>query len=189
MADLYCILAKNESIVMIGDFNRHIGNDKLGVYNNDPRISSGGQLIRDLISSGRFVLVNNLEITKGGPFTRFDPGDVSKKSCLDLVIVSVNLVQFVKELIIDSENIYQISRVTNVNGNLKLTPTDHHTLILTFQNLPTKVLDKPITKEVRWNYNKEGGWETYKEITEDKCNDLLNMFQVKLQANIFAAHD
>ena len=51
---------------------------------------------------------------------------------------------------IDSENKYQMSRATNVNGVLKLTPTDHHTLILTLQNLPMKVSDEPTKKEVGW---------------------------------------
>ena len=72
----------------------------------------------------------------------------------------------------------------NVNGVLKLTPTDHHTLILTLQNLPVKLSDKPTKKEIGWNFNKEGGWKTYEDITKDKCADLLNLFEHKSNCSV-----
>ena len=80
---------------------------------------------------------------RGGPFTRFSPSEPEnneRKSCLDLVIVSKNLSEHVEELIVDSENRFQISRVTAVNGDVKLTHTDHYTLILKLKNVPLKSL-------------------------------------------------
>ena len=44
--------------------------------------------------------MNNTDKAEGGPFTRFDPefpNDPSKKSCLDLAIVSRNLFPYVKQ--------------------------------------------------------------------------------------------
>ena len=78
---------------MIGDFNRKIG--KLVPGNNDDVESYGGSLIRQLIETGRYVLVNASDKVKGGPFTRYDPGDPNNKSVLDLVIVSSELENYV----------------------------------------------------------------------------------------------
>ena len=139
--ELFKIIARQESIIMIGDFNKHIGNDELGVTGNHDKISFGGHLVRDLLSSGEFELVNNSEKARGGPFTRFspsEPNNTERKSCLDFAIVSSNLMRYVKELIIDSSNQFQISRVTAANGGLRLTHTDHYTLILKLKNIPVK---------------------------------------------------
>ena len=57
--------------------------------------------MRELLLSGDFSLVNSSSKVIGGPFTRFDPSDPDNKSCLDLVIVSVNMNKYVKELYID----------------------------------------------------------------------------------------
>ena len=61
------------------------------------------------------MLVNNTSLTKNGPYTRYDPGapyDDSKKSCLELVIVSVNLFPFVQELFIDKDRLFTPARST-----------------------------------------------------------------------------
>ena len=47
-----------------------------------------------------------------------------------------------------------------------------------------KVSDEPTKKEVRWNFNKEGGWKTYEDITKDKCTDLLNLFKHKPSSSV-----
>ena len=86
----YKILADNEDVIEIGDLNKHIGNDKLGVTVNHPKISVGGHLVRDKIAAGSLILVNNHKKCFGGPFARFDPSDPhnpDKMSCLDLVLV------------------------------------------------------------------------------------------------------
>ena len=95
------IEAKNENLVLLGDLNRHIG---LAVENNHEKTTLGGKLLLSLLDNEEYVLVNALDKTKGGPFTRFDrrsPNDDSKKSLLDLVIVSRNLLRYVEKLEID----------------------------------------------------------------------------------------
>ena len=65
-------------------------------------ISFGGSLVRDLLASEEYILVNNSDKTKGGPLPRFDPANKENKSCLELVIISACLEPFIKELLIDS---------------------------------------------------------------------------------------
>ena len=71
-AAIHDILSKNEEIIVMGDFNKKVGNDHQGIKGNHPEISVGGHLVRDVVDSGALVLVNNLEKCHGGPYTRFD---------------------------------------------------------------------------------------------------------------------
>ena len=90
----------------MGDLNKHIGNDELGVKDNHSKISFGGKCIRDLLSGGNYICMNNSKKAKGGPFTRFDPSkptDINEMSCLDLIIASSNLEPFIKCINIDSQ--------------------------------------------------------------------------------------
>ena len=73
---------------MIGDLNRPVVGGELGMAGNKENISFGGQLIRDLIDSEEYVVVNNLDLAVGGPWTWLDPADPKLMSCLDLAIVS-----------------------------------------------------------------------------------------------------
>ena len=54
--------------------------------------------------SENFQLVNNTNVTKGGPFTRCDLADTSKKSLLTLIIVSKGLFPYIETLKIDNDN-------------------------------------------------------------------------------------
>ena len=80
-----------------------MGNDDLGVEGNHPEISFGGKLVRNLLASGQYILVNNTRVAVGGPFTRVDPSNENNKSCLGLVIASANLMPFIMELVVDKE--------------------------------------------------------------------------------------
>ena len=73
LAEIMKITRRNELLLIIGDINKHIGNDELGVTGNHQKISPGGKLIRELLSSEAFICMNNSSKAIGGPFTRFDP--------------------------------------------------------------------------------------------------------------------
>ena len=79
LKELANIEATKELALLVGDLNRAVGGGELGVEGNSSKISYGGQLIRDLVSAGDYVLLNNLSLAVGGPWTRVCPG-----SCLDL---------------------------------------------------------------------------------------------------------
>ena len=71
----------NESLILIGDMNKAIGNGQYGVKGNTSKVSFGGKLIHNLLSGGKYQLVNNSTKCVGGPFTRMDPSDSSRLSC------------------------------------------------------------------------------------------------------------
>ena len=95
--ELIKIEARQEAVLMVGDMNRAIGNDEHGVRGNKRKISPGGRLIRNLVSCGKFFLLNNMNSTKGGPWTRICPAG-GRPSCLDLALASSNLMPHVKEM-------------------------------------------------------------------------------------------
>ena len=51
-----------------------------------------------------------------------------------------------------------------VNGRKKLIYSDHHPIIIEFENLPKGWIAKE--KLGSWNRIKPGGWEQYKNLTE-----------------------
>ena len=110
-SDLDKIKLRGEHAILIGDLNKHVGNDSEGVAGNHEKISFGGYLVRSLVASGEYVLINNTKKCLGGPWTWADPANPCNLSCLDLVLVSSSLSPFVKELIIDSERKYGMCRV------------------------------------------------------------------------------
>ena len=135
--DLERIRMKREFCLMAGDFNKKVGNDELGVTGNHPEISFGGELVRELVASEEFILVNNSEVARGGPFTRWDPSDETKKSCIDLVLASANLMPFIRELVIDKERTFTPMRVIPKGNSLTARYTDNLSLKISLRDLPS----------------------------------------------------
>ena len=132
MKEVAKIKAKGEQLVLVGDLNAHTGNI---VEGNHSRVTARGKLVCELVESGEVVLVNSLDVVKGGPFTRYDPkspNETEKKSLLDYIIVSANLVKYIDSLEIDSKLGWTPSRP--VKGNLKF--PDHYALLLSLKTYP-----------------------------------------------------
>ena len=95
LKEIIKIETREESILIIGDLNKHLGTKIKG---NHSKITFGGKLVINLLESDKYTLVNGSEKAKGGVFTRYDPGDPNnngKKSSIDLAIVSNNLFGYV----------------------------------------------------------------------------------------------
>ena len=166
LGEVLKIEMKGENVLLLGDMNVAIGNDDLGVRGNDSKVSYGGQIIRNFLKDGKYILVNNLNISRGGPYTRCDPADKNKKSCLSLVIASKSLIPFIESLEIDKDNINAPSKATKTR---RIT-SDHFPVIVTFRNLP-KNKRKSIRNEVHtvWNTTRPEGWATYKLLSSDSA--------------------
>ena len=132
LKELGKIEARKELALVLGDFNRAVGSGKLGVDGNSDKISYGGQLVRELIDAGDYVLLNNLSLAKGGPWTRICPA-TGGRSCLDLAVGSRELVQFVTTVNVDSDRLFTPRRATVKQGKLGLTFTDHFPIIVELQ--------------------------------------------------------
>ena len=161
---------RNEAVIIIGDMNRNVGNGEFGIRGNKNKISYGGQLIRNMIQGGLYILINNLDIVKGGPWTWIDRQDSSRKSCLDLAIVSVTLLPYISKIEIDSEKKYTPRRVTKTKKETTSTYTDHFSVKKEMKNIPKKIhLEK---QPPMWNINKPGGWTEFKSITDKEAQKI-----------------
>ena len=110
-------------IVVIGDLNKQVGDIIKG---NTIKESFGGKLIKDLIDTKKYILVNATSKVVGGPFTRFDPANPDRKSCIDLVMISKELFKHVHKLFIDKNLTFTPGRPISRN---KIRYTDHRSLI------------------------------------------------------------
>ena len=160
---------RGEASLIIGDFNRAVGDGENGVAGNRPEISYGGRLIRELVSSGDFFLFNNHSITTGGPWTRICPG-TGKGSCLDLAIGSSNLLPYVRRVMIDSSRTFAPRRAVIKKGVLATTFTDHYPILVELE-MPRVEESKEKPKST-WNTRKPGGWEIYKELTNKVARQI-----------------
>ena len=165
------IQSKGEALILFDDMNAHIGDLIPG---NRDKISYGGKLIREFLENDDgYCLVNAEEKVINGPFTRVDPVDETIRSVLDICIVSRELLPYIVSLKIDKNREFTAFRPIN---KTKLTYSDHYALLLTFAGLPLRnkheIVKGGERKIVRWNTNREGSWERFKELTTD--NDVLN---------------
>ena len=145
-----------------GDFNKHVGNL---LKDNHEKISYGGKLIRHFLASN--TLSNASDKIIGGPFTWYNPSkpdDDSLKSCIDLVIVSNDLVKYLDKVTIDKNLDFTPSRPVSKG---KLSYTDHYAILIEFKNLPIRSSIESKKKLKIWNLNKENGWENFKQLPDD----------------------
>ena len=91
-----------------------------------------------LLATKNWVLVNGLgkELVQGGPFTREDPANKEKKSCLDLFVITQSLRPYLTSLIIDSERKMAPARAVKKKGGTRLVYSDHYSCLITFNSLP-----------------------------------------------------
>ena len=64
-----------------------------------------------------------------------------------------------------------VSRAVKRGRSYNLVFSDRYTCLLTFQNLPRRREGKGEQKVV-WNLEREGGWDRYKELTEEFSENL-----------------
>ena len=175
MKDVSEIEDRNEALLIIGDMNRKVGNDEYGVKGNKDKISYGGQLIRNMIKERQYVLINNLDLAVGGPWTWVDRQDSNRKSCLDLGIMSVSLLPFLTKVEIDVEKKITPRRVLKRKNNIINIFTDHFSLKVEFSGIPkNKETKKP---EPVWNLGKPTGWKVYEDETNKVAEQIKNIVE------------
>ena len=176
-AEIMEIKNRDEGLVLIGDFNRAVGSDRLGVRGNHDTVSYGGEMIRELLEDEEYLLINNSDTAEGGPFTWVSRVDSSIQSCLDLVILSSNLVPFVTTMIVDSKQKYCPRRVGVRKDKTRVVKPDHHPIILHLENMPKN--NQKVAKSTRWNVHKPGGWEAYMKISDEVSQEADKIIEDK----------
>ena len=179
MEDLKEIETRGGNIVLLGDMNRAIGAGQWGVAGNKTNISYGGQLLRDLLATERYVLLNGLTLAQGGPWTWVDRSNSAVKSCLDLGIVSAGLVPFVTTFLIDKEQQFTPMRGRKTKNGIKSTYSDHFSVELIFTGLQRAGRADQEEEEERsdWNLRKIGGWEEYEKQTDNIASKVESILE------------
>ena len=165
--DLEAIRARGEHCVLTGDLNKLVGDDALGVPGNSAEVSAGGRLLRGLLATGNWFLVNGMgeEVVEGGPWTRVDPA-TGGFSCLDMFVVNSQLRPHVGQLTIDSAREMTAARVVGPVGRARLVYSDHFSCLLTLNQLQRRQTKK--TKvETKWNFARDGGWNRYNVLSNE----------------------
>ena len=174
--DIANIEERGEGVLLMGDMNRAVGSDELGIPGNKELVSKGGELIREeLLKDGRYVLINGVKtgLVEGGPWTWTQPGKEETKSCLDIAIISSALLPYVKKLVIDSKKMFTPRRVMRKKTGVVSIYTDHFSLELVLEGLPTKLSTGE--QQSRWNLAKPGGWQKYEKLTEEAAEKIMKV--------------
>ena len=129
LKELRAIEARQESVLLCGDWNRSVGTGNNGVVGNKCEVSYRGKLIRELIASGDYHMLVNTSKAEGGEMTRICPA-TGKSSCLDFPIGSTNLLPYVRRVLVDSARDYTPRRAVTKHGKLTLTFTDHYPVVV-----------------------------------------------------------
>ena len=169
LGQLAAATARGDRCILTGDFNRRLGT-RVG---DAKEVSYGGKKVLDLIDTGEFALVNEMNnLVRGGPYTRTDPSDPANKSVLSFVVVSSALVPNIDYLLIDSDRRFTPKRVLRRGGDFKTTYSDHYLMELRLKNIP-KIPEK--VRERDWFFKKFNGWSRFKEVTEEKAGEFKKL--------------
>ena len=132
-------------------------------------------MIRNLIGTKQYVLVNNLDIVEGGPWTFIDRQDGLRKSCLDLIIVSINLLPFITKVEVDNKRKFTPRRVMKRKDKIVTIFSDHFSTKVEMKGIPR--VKNENSRKSTWNIGKPGGWDRYNIMTNqmaDKVSDVIN---------------
>ena len=163
---IYKIISKEQTnyqnmgyrVLIIGDLNGHIGNQKDGIRNNNPKINPNGQLIINYTKTHNLMILNKNEKTSG-LWTRQANGS---NTILDYALLDK---QYKKDF---------ISMEIDDNGDFP-TQSDHNWIFITLQDNFT---NKPITNtnnkkpKNRWNILDDQNWDNYKEDLENNIKNI-----------------
>ena len=140
---------EGSNVIVLGDFNNHVGNS-LGLCHNNPKVSPGGVNLSRWVSDNNFSLINVLDQTH----THIDQSSKQgNTNILDLAIT--NQPSMIKEFSIDKLINKTPYRVRHTKRGLKRKHTDHLSMIV---DLKVEWCKKPVTNKTSgWNYSKEGG--------------------------------
>ena len=161
-------ISMNEDIavMMVGDFNAHIGNDQEGIMGNHAKIGTNGKEYREIIKRNNLVLVNNTEKCKG-LWTRIEK---DKKTILDFTITNEKAYERINKIEIDDDLKHTLES--------KRSKTDH--IMTTIEYQLKQRISTQDTRTIRITNKKN--WKEYKTRVEEEIrrqgNDIGKKYTV-----------
>ena len=119
-------------VLVAEDANAKLGQDWI---KNDPHImSENGRLLADMIHRQHLLLVNSSDKCEGGPITwrRNVSNKDPEASCIDFIMASMDLAKELNSALIDSDQLYTLTKYTTTKGMPSVKKSDHYTLVATF---------------------------------------------------------
>ena len=148
-------------------------NAKLGpeIILGDPHtMSDNGKLLAGMIARQGLKLVNTSSTCRGGPITRKrNVKGRTEESCIDFIMVSEDLNNLLMEAVIDSNQIYTLTKYTTTKGKANIKRSDHHPIIATFKITPNIKIKR---REEIFKLRNEDGLKKFNEATTN-CPKLL----------------
>ena len=132
-----------DPILMVGDLNAKLGK---GIIKGDIHdMSSNGQKLHDLIIKYNLNVINSMEIFSG-TFTRANNKIVGEKSVLDYVIVSDELIRYIKNMQIDTAK--QFTPWRTLKSGKRFSDHNANILKVEYSKIPSQ---SESDRETLWN--------------------------------------
>ena len=133
------------SVIIAEDANAKLGPNWIP---KDPNpMSENGKLLANMITRQELKVVNSSHKCTGGPVTRCRKVHrKEEQSCIDFLIISQDLNQSLVDALIDSNQIYTLTKYTTTKGIPSVKRSDHHTLFANF-SISWKE-EKPTRREI-----------------------------------------
>ena len=151
---------------------------KLGseIIRGDPKEQSkNGKLLENVIVENDLVVINAQDVCKG-VITRYRKTISSEeRSVLDYFIVCKRFYAMVKNMIIDEERVYSLTKYSGRTGNKSIKESDHNTLILELNISWKTMVRDPVERIEIFNFKEE---ENFKKFIcqSNENNDLNSLF-------------
>ena len=122
----------NKSIIIQMDANSKLGKEFIP---GDPHDQTpNGAALAAILNRNALIVVNSIKDKVKGLITRRRITERGlEESIIDFLIVSDDLVEDVKLMLIDEEKEHALAVVKKTNGKVKVTTSDHNTILTSFQ--------------------------------------------------------
>ena len=118
-------------VLVAEDANAKLGP---GIIPGDPHpMSANGKLLEGMIQRQGLKIINISNKCTGGPITRQRIVDGKlEQSCIDFLLASEDLETHIVNAIIDSDQLYTLTKYTTTKGNPSVKRSDHYSIIAKF---------------------------------------------------------
>ena len=154
------------SVLIAEDSNAKLGPSWI---KGDPHtISDNGRLLAGMIDRQELTIINNLNKCVGGPVTRRRMvNGREERSCIDFILTSQDLTTCLDHALIDSQQLYALTKYTTTKGIPSIKKSDHYTLVAHFSIEWSE--DRPQREEIFKLRDCEGLLRFYDLTTSTNC--------------------
>ena len=119
------------SVLIAEDSNAKLG--PLWIKGDPHEMSDNGRLLAEMIGRQELSIINNSSKCTGGPITRRRMvNGREEKSCIDFILASQDLTNCLDCALIDSQQLYALTKYTTTKGIPSIKKSDHYTLVANF---------------------------------------------------------